>query len=247
MGINQATVFLSDRLLDSFDVTNKLEYLWNLEIPFLVGVVDQKALRLTIYSGENLPIFFSHKGCPGSLNLELCERTEKLDLDDYIIQTGNDQYTVSFPKLVDIKADVGAKELESKVEVLYEMCSLTYDNIASRRNGEYIFKIYGSEPPQVVTFAGETSAQSFRENFLKRLAEVFHNLQWIYENNTDSFDEHELYIYELLYRNLMDLNVGVPAYVSKRFYDLKRSVEGEPLIQVGSFWAIDPDAENYND
>jgi hypothetical protein len=44
-----------------FDVTNKLGYLQKLELPFFVGVVDQTALLLKIYSGEYLPILFNEK------------------------------------------------------------------------------------------------------------------------------------------------------------------------------------------
>jgi hypothetical protein len=39
-----------------------MDYLANLEIPFLVGVVDQKEMKLTIYSGMYIPIFIATFG-----------------------------------------------------------------------------------------------------------------------------------------------------------------------------------------
>ncbi len=49
---------------DQIDATGKIEHLRKLELPFFVGVVDQRNLRLSIYSGDYLPIFFSHYGIP---------------------------------------------------------------------------------------------------------------------------------------------------------------------------------------
>lgn len=56
---------------DPVDATSKIEYLEKLELPFFVGVVDQNKLRLSIYSGEYLPILFSHYGIPQGLKLSL--------------------------------------------------------------------------------------------------------------------------------------------------------------------------------
>jgi hypothetical protein len=213
---------------EPFDVSNKLEYLWDLEIPFLFGAVDQAALRLTVFSGEHLPIFFSHKGLPRKLEIEPCERTE-LDLMDYFTQTGEKGYLLRFPKITDVEAHIGDDELQRKTHLLSELCSLIYDNIASRKNGEYIFKVYGSDPPSVVTFAGSGSVRVFRDNFLKRLAEVFYNLKWIRERRPGTFNVEEFRVYEGLFFQLEELYGGsLPPYVANPFFSLKALVDGFP-------------------
>lgn len=56
---------------ETFDITNKIDYLESLEIPFFVGVADQKELKLSIYSGEYIPILFSYVGLPKKLEIIL--------------------------------------------------------------------------------------------------------------------------------------------------------------------------------
>ena len=41
--------------VNRINVSNQLEYLKSLEIPFFVGIVDREALKMTIYSGEYIP------------------------------------------------------------------------------------------------------------------------------------------------------------------------------------------------
>ena len=57
----------------TFAVSNKIDYLDNLEVPFFVGVVDKADFSLSIYSGEAVPFFFSHHGRPEFLQIELSE------------------------------------------------------------------------------------------------------------------------------------------------------------------------------
>ncbi|MGB2697165.1 MAG: hypothetical protein WBD28_04805 [Candidatus Zixiibacteriota bacterium] len=46
----------------TFDFSPHIDYLQNLKIPFFWGVLDESRRILSIYSGENLPVFFSHVG-----------------------------------------------------------------------------------------------------------------------------------------------------------------------------------------
>lgn len=50
------------------DAKKQIEYFEKLELPFFVGVIDQGSLKLSIYSGEYLPILFSHFGRPQALS-----------------------------------------------------------------------------------------------------------------------------------------------------------------------------------
>src|ERR1051326_5106929 len=51
------------------DMTGKIEYLEKLEIPFLLGIIDRSRLRMSIYSGEFLPIFFAEHKTPKKFRL----------------------------------------------------------------------------------------------------------------------------------------------------------------------------------
>jgi hypothetical protein len=45
---------------DPLDVSNKIAYLGQLEVPFFVGVVEQATNSLKIYSAECLPMMFAY-------------------------------------------------------------------------------------------------------------------------------------------------------------------------------------------
>jgi hypothetical protein len=228
------------------DVSNKIEYLWNLEIPFFVGVVNREAWTLTIFSGEHIPLLFSHKGKPKKLALEPCDRTDlDRDLASYFAETGPKAYRLRFPRVVEVDPRSGAGDPQATAEVMSRICSVMYDNIASRRNGEYVFDIVGSDPPSVVTFAGSASVKVFRTNFLKRLAEAFHNLKWIREHRPNEFRVQEFRAYERLFQDLEELYAGsMPPFVAGPYSALQALVGGdeeeerERLAEFGSYWGV---------
>jgi hypothetical protein len=47
-----------------FDITSKLKFLNNLELPFFIGVVNPQKLSVSIYSGDVIPELFSLVGLP---------------------------------------------------------------------------------------------------------------------------------------------------------------------------------------
>lgn len=210
---------------DGIDVSNKLEYLVGLEIPFLVGVVDREALEMTIYSGEYIPAFFSYKGIPERLEIELCERS-LTDQSNYFVETGPKRYVLRFPKIVKIGATTEGDELEARVGSLARLCAVMQGNIASRRNGEYIFKHLKEGNQYVTIFAGSSSFRVYRLNLLERLAEAFVNLEWIYEIDRDRFVEEEFRAYEGLLHQLESLEYAVPGFVKGYYEQLKALIDG---------------------
>lgn len=213
---------------DKFDISNKLQYLRDLELPFLVGVVDQEKLTLSIYAGEYIPMFFSHKGTPQSVHVEL---SETVDLERYFTESSRGGFLLKFPKVMDIPVSLGGNELRAKVEVLYQVCFHMHQNIASRKSNEYIFKAIDYGPPigikGAALFAGSRSVKVFRHNFVDRLAEVFYNLTWLYENQPSEFNETEFGIHEKLLLQIQTLPCyqPLPPYVLQRYSYLKRLIE----------------------
>lgn len=107
-------------------------------------------------------------------------------------------------------------------------------NIASKISCEYVYELLDS--PQDVPIqiqAGSGSYRHFRENFYKRLAEVFYNLHWIYDNedwinanNEPRFDLNEFILYENLLKQLNE-RYQIPNYVNKIYEKLKKMFQSE--------------------
>lgn len=191
--------------LNTFDFSANINYLQNLEIPFFLGVVDESTKELTFFSGENLPKFFPHIGPLRKLKIKPLERSlMKVPYDP--MEGRKDDYTVMFPKIITIGLDSTKKDLEGTVEELRNLCSLIHRNIATAKIQEYIFEEYGNSSYSVI--AGSGSVKQFRNNFMKRLAENFYNLEWLYNKcNSENNDEliKEFKIYEETYLSIKKL------------------------------------------
>jgi hypothetical protein len=207
--------------MDKIDITDKIQYLESLELPFFVGVVEQKNLKLTLYSGEYIPIFFSYKGIPDKLQIELCDNAMSHSTE-YFIQNGNRQFTLKFPKLIEISASFDTRKLDETLKPLYSSCSITQNNISSRKMEEYIFQI-PRYPFNTVIFAGSGSEKVFRENFLKRLGEVFYNLDWLHANSRFNIKEFECY--KKIYEVIENFSTNkIPNFVKQPYESLKKKI-----------------------
>jgi len=190
--------------------------------------MDRIEMNLSIYSGEYIPLFFSYKGFPNRLEIQLCE---KVNWNQYYTENVNKHYILKFPKIMEVKVDIKKQELKIKVQTLCNVCSFIQKNIAAKVSQEYIFEI-DSDPrvkvKNVLILAGQGSVKVFRDNFLKRLAEILYNLQWIYKNCRSDFNEEEFKIFEKLFHQLADLDkfTPLPDYLKDPFESLKTLISG---------------------
>ncbi len=203
--------------------TNKIEYLNNLELPFFVGVINQKDQTLTIYSGEYIPRFLSYVGLPERLGIKLVDKREGLN-----VKPRQKKYILPFPKVCEIKADIGKEDLQKISYSIYHLCFHVNRNIASRKSDECLFYDYPDLQPFVI--AGRGSAEVFRINFMERLAEVYCNLKWFYPqlNNQPDIDKFmkEYNVYKNLYFEIEKL-YGKSDLLSNYFMALKNEVENK--------------------
>src|SRR6204780_75138 len=58
---------------DTVDAHNKVRYLQHLEIPFFLGIIDQSAAELRVYSAEHFPMMTAVYGYPEKLWLRPVE------------------------------------------------------------------------------------------------------------------------------------------------------------------------------
>jgi hypothetical protein len=199
------------------NITKKISYLAQLELPYFIGIIDNKNLNLSIYSGEYFPIFISTK-TPSQLEISLCDNREV----KYYREKDINHFTIDFPKVGQINVNEDETSLNIFVDELIKLCSVMHENISSRKNKEYIFSHFNSEKISII--AGKDSAKTYTHNFYKRLAECFYNIEWKFIYNID-FSMDEFKIYEELYFKLNVLNGDLPYYVTAPYLKLKTTLE----------------------
>lgn len=168
----------------SFPLSNKLEYLNGLEIPFCIGICNQTTLELTLFSGEYLIPFFVDVKNPANLRVEFCERDTEGEI---YWQDNNGNYVIKFPKLITISGHLTEADQTNVVSVLSEFCNLISKNIVDRKNGEYIFREYASTRvliPFTVSYV--------KSSLEKRVSKIFFELTWLLERKAEIFSPEEL-------------------------------------------------------
>ena len=206
----------------SIDVTNQIEYLYRLELPFFVGIVEQEESSLNIYSGEYLPILFPHKGIPTSLILELCSNHD-FEPDEYCEEVSDNEYKLKCPKVSTMSAVMPDEAISGEASRLSKIAERIQKNIAASISNEYIFSV-GSDGHIPAIMAGSGSVQVFRENFKKRLAEVFHNFAWIIKQPNHDLDIDEFRFYERIYDKMGEREGNLPIYLTSVAKELKNQL-----------------------
>lgn len=154
------------------DIATKLSYLRRLEVPYYLGVVDQQALSLELYSARFLPCLLSYRGSHERLDLVPVAEFER----EYRPTTPEGHFRLLCPRIATLQAGDSPESTAGAADSIKQDAAAALKAIASRLNMEYIFDIPGG---QVEIFTGRDSARTFRESFLKRLAEALLNLAWL--------------------------------------------------------------------
>ena len=190
------------------DVTKNVSYLQGLEIPFFVGVVNKKDLTIGIYSGESIPHFFSTytdlvNVQKYSVFIKLLENKDYHHRNHNFIDydSGKKECYLEFPKVLELTADYDYTSNPYKTEELFYVCRLIQYNLSSKMTHSYFYYLHGYKGVNI--YAGIDSAKTFRGNYVKRLAEVFFNLEWIYDHKKDEFDYDEFKIHKSTYLKLI--------------------------------------------
>jgi hypothetical protein len=184
-----------------FNITNKLEFFDNLEIPFFIGVVNQKKLSISIYSGDVIPELFSLVGLPPSNNDgNITAKAALLEnREDHGQQPRQTKYIIPFFKIGEIFASDTEERLRPFIEGFSEICLNYQRNIISKKKHQFIFHDAVTMAPKIIY--GPGSYQVFRNNFIERLAEVFFNLAWAAPQLENKDKEKFMQEYNL-YKNL---------------------------------------------
>ena len=188
---------------------NKIEYLNILELPFFLGIIKHDDLSLSIYSGEFLPMMFTHLGVPSKLTL--CPVSEEtFQIGEAYIQDG-DHCFLRLPFLVRLSAMESQDEFDSKREVIALRCARMQSNISTKVAEEYIYQLDDAGNVQIQ--AGPGSIRTYQRNLYLRLAEAFYNMEWLIDNSPDHFDRKEFELYANFHASLKKRLLKLPLYI----------------------------------
>jgi len=153
-----------------------LDYLDRLEVPYYLGVVDQKRLTMDLFSARFLPVVLSLKGPDSKIRLKPVKEFDR----HYRPVDKRGVTTLLCHKVATLDAHDDAHATSKAASAIRDDAAAALQAIASRLNKEYIFEITGTE---LEVIAGPGSASTFRHSFFKRLAEVYYNLSMLLESN----------------------------------------------------------------
>jgi hypothetical protein len=178
---------------DRVEAHNKIQYLFQLEMPFFLGVVDLAASELKIYSAERFPMMTAVFGIPEKLWLQ---PVDKGDIERPWEGTdAKSGVTLNCYRVCTFAASEGRNEIRSKVDCLLKLCRRAIANLGTRCAEEHIYQL-DDEGRSFQIVAGCGSVNHFRDNIYKRLAEVFYNFWCMLDRDPKLFSVGEFRIYE---------------------------------------------------
>jgi hypothetical protein len=219
-----------------FSATSKIEYLKRLELPYFVGIVDNRKKSLAVHTGEFIPILLNYKEIT-QLKIRLVKATYLSQNKCYHEKDGT--LTMIFPKLVEFRADDTQDELTEKTTKMLSVCLMMLKNISKVNNNQFLFRLRGElagieNSFPVTTVAGKGSANAYTQNMLDMLTEVFHNLLWIYGNSRDTFNLAEFRAYEGLLKSLSSAGIQIPSYVTEKYEILATHLKAKHSLRLPS-------------
>jgi hypothetical protein len=145
-----------------------------LRFRFFIGVVDQTAAELKIYSAERFPMMTAVFGLPEKLwLLPVYDDNHRRAWEGTDAKSG---VTLNCYHVCTFSASEGRYEIQPKVAQLLKLCRRAVANIGTRRAEEHIYQI-DDEGKNFSIVAGCGSVNCFRDNTYRRLAEAFHNFE----------------------------------------------------------------------
>ena len=203
------------------DISGKLEYLMNIEIPYFVGVVNKKTQEITLYSGEAIPHFFSKNGNPSILPNKpktYIQLVETRDNGNLFNQISENEYVMNFPKLFIFRSDFNYEQEIDSINQLKDIVAKMQKNISSKKSNEYLFDFIDNTG--VAVYAGSGSASTYKVNVCKRLCEAFFNIEYI-SNATMNLKVQEFRIYEQFFNSLQAEYGELPQYLVQIYNDVR--------------------------
>ncbi|MBU2589833.1 MAG: hypothetical protein KKB39_03655 [Nanoarchaeota archaeon] len=189
---------------DEIEITNKESYIRQLEVPFFWGIVDKKAQKIVIYSGEFFEIFIAHIGGVPKGQKLFIKLTDTRNENKGYYEEKNKWY-INFPKIVEISINFNYLESAKAIQPLFKACELMLKNIAARIKGINMFEM---DSGSYFICTGPYSARIFRKNVYNVLTEAFYNLAYL--KKTRGKGDKEFKIYLTFYNAINKLRNDIP-------------------------------------
>jgi hypothetical protein len=212
---------------DKIAAHNKVPYLRDLEIPFFLGIVEQAAPELKVYSADGFPTMTAVYGYPEKLWLQPVDQYDP-SRHPWRGESAKAGVTLDCAHLCTFAAPKQRNDLRLKVELLLKRCRRTVKNIGARRAEEHFYQL-DDEGKNVSLVAGCGSVQFFRDNMYKRLAEPFYNFQYMLDYNPEHFDVAEFTVYETFLQALVTSDQRESLNVAQERYHAVRNILDRPL------------------
>lgn len=247
---------------ENIKVSDKIEYLDNLDLPLFIGVVTQcsegKASKLEVYSAELIPFLFAHKWFPNTTpqrHLELVlKKDQKLSRESYtgegkghgmqyVCSKNENSHELVCPFIAELTPDDDENTRNDIAKKLIETCYRARAIISTYRMKEHIYKLPGVDESDPIVLAGSGSHECYRRNVEYRLAEVFCNHIWIVRNLESLKKDDPGYIFPREeYEAFRDLYIALdkssqkPSDLVRRVFDeLQVELQKKPgLVGAGS-------------
>jgi hypothetical protein len=213
---------------DDFEITKNCSYFQNLEIPYLIGVVDKDNLLMRVYSGESIPHFFScytgkiFNGKYKAL-IRLLDHPPHRNHNFISCDDSKQECYLDFPFIVELKA-LNPVDPDG-IDALLEVCRLIQYNISARSTKSYLYYLYGWKGINVYT--GKESVKTFRKNFYDSFCELLLNLEEIYTNYKNEFDYEEYEIYKTTIERLIKKHGVINGALENIFLKLDKKISSK--------------------
>lgn len=160
-----------------------------LKIPYFIGKVDVKKSKVTLYWWEGIKHFYHLKGenikekvyikCVNVLPIN------ENNLKFFESESNKWEYTIFFEKIIEIEINFDYEKWENKEKIkeFEKYCNILQNSIASIQNHQYRLECSKWNPTLI---SWRVSYQHFRDNFTKRLSEVFGNLERWYRHASNN-------------------------------------------------------------
>ena len=241
---------------------NNSSYLNHIEIPYLVGLIDQNKSTLDIHLGESIPHFFSYFGDNITQNFGIVIKP-KIPSKNKNAQKNNQFFKqclknihLNFPFFDSFEAKYNYElDNDEKVSKLKIACKAIQENISSKKNNEFFFFAINYENKKGVMdndldngrklwiYTGSGSAQTYENNLFKRLTEALLNVAWkcrnkdvLYLYKIPEFDIKEFYTLKNVYKNIINFYKSPPEYLTTSF----KNVNDYFIAIYGENLEIDP-------
>lgn len=190
----------------NIDITDRHDMLSDLQIPFYIGVINKKLLKITIYSGEGIPYFYLKNGIkiPKKTEIKLVDHYEDFSRNCFTEIDNKGKIILKFSKICEIDGNFDYFTQKGYFYEFIQRNHYTQFNISLKKtnhpefnkieninksnvqsNNEYLSNNYHFFSPsgQLEKLTSSITTEPALHVFNRTLIETLHNLIFMMEQN----------------------------------------------------------------